>query len=199
MNWSDITVEQYQSMYQVMQEKGLTEIEVSTRLISILYNLTEEDIDNLTIAKFNEYCGIINGILTSEIPGKARKYIKAGIRYYKPNYYINKFNFGQYAEVKAFSGDWVENTHKIMASISEPVTIFKSIKLSHEEKANDFLHAKFVDVYHTLVFFWNVYKNLMVGIKDYMVEEMSMTMTEEEAVKAYDNLIRGLDGFLTPN
>jgi hypothetical protein len=42
----------------------------------------------------------------------------------------------------------------------------------HEEYAADMQEANFIDIYHSLVFFYQVYKNWIEISKDYMMEAM---------------------------
>jgi hypothetical protein len=196
MTWNDITVEQYQTVTQLMREQ-LDELELSSRLVGVIYDKTQQDIDEMPLHDFNHYCKQVTDLLNSEIPGKASRYITANKRLYFVNYFIEKITFAQYAEVKTFSEDWVMNSHKVMASICTHFKVFGKSKRTHAERANDFLHAKFCDVYHCALFFYQVYLNSMIGIEGYMVKEMSKTMNPEQAEAVYSSLIKDLAGFTT--
>ena len=55
----------------------------------------------------------------------------------------------------------------------------------HEQYATDMQEANFIHVYHSLVFFYQVYKNWIEVSKDYMIAEMTkagMTQTQADIV-----------------
>jgi hypothetical protein len=67
----------------------------------------------------------------------------------------------------------------------------------HEEYSADMQEAKFVDVYHSLVFFYQVYKNWIEVSQDYMIAEMTKTgMKQTEAGLVVALLSKSMDGII---
>jgi len=67
----------------------------------------------------------------------------------------------------------------------------------HEEYSADMQEAKFVDVYHSLVFFYQVYKNWIEVSRDYMMEEMTKAgMTKKQAGLVVGLLSESMDGII---
>ena len=173
MRWNDITVWQYQNIVKALSDKGLDDIDKSFKLIALVYNMTDNQVDSL---------------LQED--------------------YITKMPFGRYVETKAFVGDIYANLHKLGATMVMPQkrTWYgrwvddKYDAGMHEDYAEDILAANFTDVYFSLVFFYQVYRNWIEVTKDYLVTKMMMTgQTMEQSSQVVTNLCSILDGIIQPN
>ena len=70
----------------------------------------------------------------------------------------------------------------------------------HEEYSADMQEANFISVYHSLVFFYQVYRNWIEVSRDYMrVEMMKAGMSEEQADSAVLLLCESTDGIIPSN
>ena len=114
---------------------------------------------------------------------------------------------GRYIESKVFSRDFGNNLHKISASMVIPqkrnfIGIWIDDKWDaskHEVYANDLLEANFSEVYHSIIFFYHVYRNWMEVSKDYLIQKMIQAgMNHSEAKKEILNLLNILDGNIVP-
>ena len=207
--WEKISVWQYQQIYNVLnsKDKNDTDLDINVRLVAIVNNLTEMQIDSLPL---NEYAELSKSItfLNEPINGKPVKFIRtSNSKRYRINYDVSKMPFARYIESKLFSEDLYGNLHKLAATMVIP----QKKKLgfwvdlpydasSHQEYANDMLEAKFVDVYHSLVFFYQVYRNWIEVSQDYMVNKLTKTgMKEQEATEVVVSLLSILDGSIVPN
>ena len=207
--WEKINVWQYQQIYNLYnsKDKYLTDLEVDSKLVAIVNDMTDLQVDSLTLNEFNKLKRSI-AFLTEPIKGKPVKYISINkTRRYKLNYDISKMPFARYIESKVFSEDLYGNLHKLAATMVIPQKrkfgIWFNEKYdagNHEQYANDMLTAKFVDVYHSLVFFYQVYRNWIEVSQDFMANKMIMSgMTQEQAKEAVQNLCTILDGSIQPN
>jgi hypothetical protein len=216
-SWKTLTVEQYQHIYSVMTSDA-DDVTKQIRILSSLLNIPEHEVEAMPIDEFRNKCAKIAYLFTMKIPGKAKRYIKANGKLYKPQYKLNKFRFGQYVEVLSFSGSYIDDLHKLMASICDPVKrkwygavvpvkknlfddkaeigteVGKNDSNKHEEIANDLLQARFIDVYHTAVFFYRVLRGSIKIMKDSLVEEMSQKMGRETANQLMTVLLNDMDG-----
>jgi hypothetical protein len=111
----------------------------------------------------------------------------------------------RYIESKVFSKDTLANLHKIAASMVIPQrrnwfgkwVDDKYDASKHEQYSADMQEAKFVDVYHSLVFFYQVYKNWIEVSQDYMIAEMTKTgMKQTEAGLVVELLSKSMDGII---
>lgn len=207
--WKKLNVWQYQQIYNVYNSKDtyLTEIEIDSKLVSIVNNLTETQVDSLNIREFRKLRKSIL-FLTKPIEGKPVKYITISkTKRYKINYDISKMPFARYIESKVFSEDLYNNLHKLAATMVIPQKRIlgfwfnqKYDASKHQEYADDMLTARFIDVYHSLVFFYQVYRNWIEISQDYMVSKMIQAgMTQDKAIEAVQNLCSILDGSTQPN
>lgn len=202
--WDKINVFQYQQMLPVLKIKDT--IDQDVKLISILYSITENEVDNLSVNDYLKYKNSLS-FLSKEITGKPVKYIKVGKKRYRCIYDIRNMPSGRYIETKVFSKDFGNNLHKISASMVIPQKrnffgIWVDDKWDaskHEEYSNDLLGANFAQVYHSIVFFYHVYRNWMEVSKDYLISKMMEAgMNQSEAKKEILSLMNILDGNIVP-
>jgi hypothetical protein len=201
MTWNDINVFQFQQIVKAREEKE--SIERDSKLIAIINGWGEMQVDSLTVAEFNKEREKLR-FLDEDITGKAVNYITINKRRYKCIYDLRKINAARYIESKTFSQDLIPNLHKIAASLVHPMkkTFFgwrldKYDAAKHEEYSQDMLEARFVDVYHSVVFFYQVYRNWMEVSKGYLIAEMiNKGVINPEKVVA--DLLNIMDGNIAP-
>ena len=207
--WDKINVWQYQQIYNALntKEKDATDLDLEVKLVGIVNNMTEMQIDSLPLNEYKELSKTI-AFLNEPIEGTPKKHI--GISYnkrYKINYDVSKMPFARYIESKVFSEDLYGNLHKLAATMVIPQKrkfgIWFNEKYDaskHEEYSNDMLTARFVDVYHSLVFFYQVYRNWIEVSKGYLVKKMvEAGMQEAQAKEVVQSLCIILDGNIAPN
>jgi len=207
--WEKINVWQYQQIYNLYnsKDKYTTDLEVDAKLVSIVNNITEAQVDSLSLNDFNKLKKSI-AFLNEPIQGNPVKYIKINknIRY-KINYDVSKMPFARYIESKVFSEDLYGNLHKLAATMVLPQKrkfgIWFNQKYDaskHQQYSDDMLTARFIDVYHSLVFFYQVYRNWIEVSQGYMEKKMMEAgMTQEQAKEAVQSLCSILDGNIQPN
>ena len=204
MSWDKINVFQYQQLIPALSIEDVTD--QNMRLIGILNGWTENQVDSLSVEQYAKEKSKLT-FLNETIVGNPVKYINVNGKRYKCIYDIRKLPSGRYIESKVFSQDLVGNLHKLAASMVIPMkkTIFgwREVKFDasrHEEYATDMLEARFVDVYHSIVFFYQVYRNWMEISKDYLIQQMmKVGKSHSEAKKEVQNLLNILDGSIVPN
>jgi hypothetical protein len=170
--------------------------------------MTEMQIDSLPLTEYKELSKTI-AFLNEPIEGTPKKHISISYnKRYRINYDISKMPFARYIESKVFSEDLYGNLHKLAATMVIPqerktfgIWGDKPYDASkHEEYSNDMLTAKFVDVYHSLVFFYQVYRNWIEVSKDYLEKKMvGAGMNQEQAKEVVQSLCIILDGNIAPN
>jgi len=207
MKWNNISVWQYQNIVKTLANKQEDEIEKSFKLIGIVYNMTESQVDSLTQAEYKaklKECDFLN----SMPEGKPVKVIKVNGKRYRLIYDVTRMPFGRYVESKAFVGDIYGNLHKLGATMVMPqkrnlLGLWVDDKYDaskHEDYADDILQANFQDVYFSLVFFYQVFRNWIEVTRDYLVTKMMMTgQTKEQCSQVVTDLCNILDGIIQPN
>ena len=209
MTWNELTVWQYQQIYPIVTkpEKDWTNLDVESKLVGIIYNLTDTQVDSLTIQQFNNLRATLD-FLDDKIEGKAVKYTQVNGKRYRFVYDVQQMKAARYIESKVFSTDLINNLHKLAASMVMPQrkTWYgkwvddKYDASKHSEYAADLQASNFIHIYHSVVFFYQVYRNWIEVTKDYLVTEMmSKGLTKEQADQAVVILCETLDGNIAPN
>jgi hypothetical protein len=201
MTWNDINVFQFQQIVKAREEKDA--IERDSKLIAIINGWTEMQVDSLPVYEYNKQKAKLK-FLDDDISGKPVDYITINNHRYKCIYDVRKINAARYIESKTFSQELIPNLHKIAASLVHPMKkglfswgLDKYDAAKHEEYSQDMLEAKFVDVYHSVVFFYHLYRNWMEVSRGYLIAEMAKQgVTNPE--KAVADLLNIMDGSIVP-
>lgn len=198
MNWSDINLFQYQQLVKALSIED--EIDKTVKLVSIVTGMTENQVLSLSIADFNKEKQKLN-FLSEDIQGKPVSYINVNGRRYECIYDVRNIPAARYIESKVFGNDLVNNIHKIAATMVLPMkkTIFgwkraKYNAANHEQYAQDMLEARFVDVYHSAVFFLSVYLNWIKVSQGYLMEELKKKKVPSEEIEAVQDFLKYMDG-----
>jgi len=200
---STLTVGQFQALYSI-QKSSQDELDKMTDCIAVLTGKTAAEVDDMPLSEFNAISAQIAGVFSQPMPeAKAKQIIKANGKEYGITYEPGKLRAGQYVEYQGFSqGDLVENLHLLMASLSYPVKRYWFIKRkgkndsnNHENVANDFKEAKFIDVYSACLFFCEVLKGSIKALEGYLVKQLKGVKTEAEVKILMTDLLAALDGF----
>lgn len=207
MTWNDVTVYQYQQIQNIKEDDVL---DADIKLVSIMYELTEKQIEAMPMAEFNEKKYEVSFVHSLPLVPKTSKYIKANKNIYRFIPDIREVRLGgtgRYITIKHFQKNVVENLHKIAASMIVPQKKgwfgLKDAEYraeDHDMYADDMLSAKIVDVYGMIVFFCKVYLNWMDNSKDYLIQTLMTTgkTSQSESEKLVNNLWTYMDGYIKP-
>ena len=209
MKRNELNLWQYQQIMPIITNpnKDWTELDIEVKLLTIVTGLTEHQIDSLGVQDLKELRKELV-FLDEPIEGKPVDYIKTNGKQYRINYDIKNMPFARYIESKVFSKDTVANLHKIAASMVIPQkknwfgkwVDDKYDASKHEEYSKDMQEANFVNVYHSLVFFYQLYRNWIEVSRDYMIQEMTTAgMTKEQADSVVSLLCESTGGIIPPN
>ncbi len=209
MKWNNLTLWQYQQLMPIITDpnKEWTELDKEVKLLSVITGLTEFQIDSLSIETLKEMRKDL-AFLDEPIEGKPVDFIVVNGRRYRMNYDIKNMPAARYIESKVFSKDTLGNLHKIAASMVIPQKQTwwgkwvddKYDASKHEDYAQDMAEANFIHVYHSLVFFYQVYRNWIEVSRDYMIQEMTKAgMTKEQADSVVLLLCESTGGIIPPN
>ena len=204
MKWNELTLWQYQQLMPTITnpDKDWTELDAEVKQLCIVTGLTEYQIDSLSLTALKELRKEL-AFLNEPIEGKPVDYIVTNGKRYRINYDIKNMPSARYIESKVFSKDTLANLHKIAASMVIPQKrnwlgkwVDQDYDASkHEEYAADMQEANFVHIYHSLVFFYQVFKNWIEVSRDYMMAEITKAgMTKKQAAMVVDLLSESMDG-----
>ena len=195
MNWNTITLYQFQQIARIKAGAEDTVADVNSKVLAVLLNMTERQVDSMPMTWFVGKCKDLD-FLDQPIPKtKPKQVIRANGNRYRFTYDVQQMHFARYIESKEFSKDFVGNMHKAAASMVEPMHKYLPYRLKydatkHQDYATDLQHAKFIDVYNAVVFFYPVYKVWMENSKDYLAKQAGVSVQE------IADLLNTMDGFI---
>ena len=198
MTWQDLNLFQYQQLVNALKVED--EIDKTVKLVSIITGKTENEVLSLSIADFNKEQAKLN-FLAEEIEGKPVKFINVNGKRYKCIYDVRNIPAARYVESKVYGADLVTNIHKLAATMVIPMkkTLFgwkldKYDASKHEEYSQDMLEARFVDVYHSTIFFLSVFLNLIKCSEDFLIQSLKQTKIPSDQIEAVQDFLKYMDG-----
>jgi len=198
MTWQDLNLFQYQQLVNAFKIDD--DIDKTVKLISIVTGKTENEVLSMSIADFNKAKENLN-FLAEEIEGKPVKYIDVNGKRYKCIYDVRNIPAARYVESKVYGADLVTNIHKLAATMVMPMkkTLFgwrldKYDASKHEEYAQDMLEARFVDVYHSAIFFLSVFLNLIKCSEDFLIQNLKEMKIPSDQTEAVQDFLKYMDG-----
>jgi len=202
MTWNDINLYQYQQIIEA--NKIEYPIDRIDRLIAIVNNWTANQVNDLNVERYNAEVKRL-AFLDTEPDGQPVKYIDVNGKRYKCIYDVRKMPSARYIESKVFQTDLIPNLHKLAASMVIPMkkTIWgwKEVSydsINHPAYAEDMLEAKFKDIYHSIVFFYHVYRIWIEVSKGYLKTQLQMQGVNQSE-KALADLLNIMDGTIAPH
>lgn len=114
MDYYDITIGQYLEIKEVF-EADVPELDKMVSLIAICFNMTEDEVLDLEVTKFNKYVNEIN-FLYSPYPKEVIKeyYVLDGQRY-EVHLNLSKLTAGQYIDFQTFIKEPIRNLVEILS------------------------------------------------------------------------------------
>ena len=209
-----LTIDKFQRL-QAIATLDTEEIEKASRLVQVLLNKSEAEVESMPLRKFGKLCDKLKKAFDLTIDAatmsKPKTLIVANNNVYNLNFDIKPpFNTGRYIEVLTFSkDDPIMNMHNILASICTPMTWswrkFNYVKqpydsLKHEDYANDFKQADFRHGYFAMVFFYSLLTNLTGGTMDSLIAQMNLRKVNKKRVLQLKRVLQTIGaGYITQN
>lgn len=207
--WHDLTVRQWQALTDLFMEEGNSHIDNIVRAGCIVYDVTEHELDSLTMADLNDM-GHRLAFIHTEVPARPVDRLDVNGRRYRCVYDVTRMPAARYIESKVYGQDPNQHLHRIMASMVWPQKRAYRIgpwmdddydAARHSEYAEDMLDAPITAVLGSVVFFCDVYLNLISSSRVYFTKVIMQT-TRKPRIEAEDlvnNLCANLDGIIRPS
>lgn len=202
-SWADITVGQFIDLQLLSKAKDVEPLEHAEQVVAVMYGLTDRQVEELPMQRFNELARECVSVMTSELTGKPKRVINGLKGKYKVIYDPRELKHRQFVEIQHFvDGGIMENIHNIMASLVQPIGKLgfakKNTAEMHPQISEDLLHASIADIYHSCVFFCKLYLNSLVHIQGYLIHQMMQKgATKEQATALTNGSINAMAGFIT--
>lgn len=189
--WAKLTVGQFISLYDIEINTNLNIIEKQAKMLAIVEGKSEEEYDGYKYKDLiNEYADKLS--FFDNIPEtKPVDFLEVGDKRYKFCYELNEITAGQYIDILHFSGE-IMQLNKIAACFFLPMKGKKYLeygKIPHDVVADDLLEAKFLDVYGCMLFFCQLFNELISNT-------ITSSMVDQEMAKKVQDLWQGGGGYL---
>jgi len=203
-----LTIDKFQRL-QAIATLDTEEIEKASRLVQVLLDKSEAEVESMPISKFAKLCDKLKKAFDLTIDAatmsKPKSIIVANGNVYNLNFDIKPpFNTGRYIEVLTFSkDDPIMNMHNILASICTPMRWswrkFNYVKteydaLKHEEYAEDMKQADFRHGYYAMVFFYSLLTNSTGDTMDSLIAQMNLRKVNKKRVLQLKKVLQTIGG-----
>lgn len=209
-SFNDITIKQYQVIYDLLIDKTL---EIEDRWVRILSEISGESIkfiENLPrneMVKYFKQLSFLEDI--SKLDFKAKQYLKLKGKVYKMQLFANKLTTSQAIEIKTFllRNDGASSYHEMLASMAldfkmlhveqfegktkRSFACYKYRSDLHKQRADAFLTAKVGDVYGTLFFYSKVWENSMPILEDFSSKAIKVIQKRMKEMNVVQNVKNG--------
>jgi hypothetical protein len=189
--WDKLTVGQFISLYDIEINSNLNIIEKQQKMLSIVEGKPESYYDSFRYKDLIYEYGDKLAFFDNLPETKPVDFLQVGGNRYKFVHELNEITAGQYIDILAFSGE-IMQLNKIAACFFLPMEGKRYQpygKVPHDVVAEDLLEAKFLDVYGCMLFFCQLFNELISNTIT------SLVMNQELAKKAVD-LWQGGGGYI---
>lgn len=155
MKWSQITMRQYADLQEIVSGKE-DEVAKMGRIIMTLTGKTYHQTDSLGARRLSNIILRVSTLMNTKPLGRAQNRVK----WHRIEYDVNKMRFGNFVEIQHFAKmELWRSAHLILAS-----AVKGNDSKKHSKYANEFLDAKFLDVYFSA---FQILENIKRQNKDF--------------------------------
>jgi len=161
--WDKLTVGQFITLYDIEMNANLNIIEKQQKMLAVIEGKNERDYDDYKyrdlIKEYGEKLSFFDNLPET----KPVDYLQVGDNKYKFCYEVNEITAGQYIDILAFSGE-IMQLNKIAACFFLPMKGKRYQGygvVPHDRVADDLLGAKFLEVYGCMLFFCQLFNELI--------------------------------------
>jgi hypothetical protein len=161
--WDKLTVGQFITLYDIEVNANLNIIEKQQKMLAVIEGKNEREYDDYKyrdlIKEYGEKLSFFDNLPET----KPVDYLQVGDNKYKFCYEVNEITAGQYIDILAFSGE-IMQLNKIAACFFLPMKGKRYQGygvVPHDRVADDLLGAKFLEVYGCMLFFCQLFNELI--------------------------------------
>jgi hypothetical protein len=182
--WDKLTVGQFITLYDIEASQNLNIIEKQQKMLAVIEGKNEREYDDYKyrelIQEYGEKLSFFNNIPES----KPVDFLQVGDNRYKFCYELQEITAGQYIDILSFSGE-IMQLNKIAACFFLPMEgdKYKGYGVvPHDVVADDLLEANFLQVYGCMLFFCQLFNELISSTITYSIQNKEMA---EKAVRLW--------------
>lgn len=186
---NEITLNQYQQWLKVADGKSESDF-LQQKMIEIFCNISLKQVLQIKATDIDEITNGINKMFESKNK-LITTFTHNGIEFgFIPK--LDDMAFGEYIDLDTYMSDW-QQMHKAMSVLFRPITFKRKEQYLVEdyETANkyDLKEITLDVVFGSLVFFWNLRKELQNSILNYLEDHQ-----EEESLQDLKDSLKNMDG-----
>ena len=174
--WDKLTVGQFITLYDIEASQNLNIIEKQQKMLAVIEGKNEREYDDYKyrdlIHEYGEKLSFFNNIPES----KPVDFLQVGDNRYKFCYELQEITAGQYIDILSFSGE-IMQLNKIAACFFLPMEgdKYKGYGVvPHDVVADDLLEANFLQVYGCMLFFCQLFNELISSTITYSIQNKEM-------------------------
>lgn len=174
--WDKLTVGQFITLYDIEASQNLNIIEKQQKMLAVIEGKNEREYDDYKyrdlIQEYGEKLSFFNNIPES----KPVDFLQVGDNRYKFCYELQEITAGQYIDILSFSGE-IMQLNKIAACFFLPMEgdKYKAYGVvPHDVVADDLLEANFLQVYGCMLFFCQLFNELISSTITYSIQNKEM-------------------------
>ena len=182
--WDKLTVGQFITLYDIEASQNLNIIEKQQKMLAVIEGKNEREYDDYKyrdlIQEYGEKLSFFNNIPES----KPVDYLQTVTNKYKFCYELQEITAGQYIDILSFSGE-IMQLNKIAACFFLPMEgdKYKGYGVvPHDVVADDLLEANFLQVYGCMLFFCQLFNELISSTITYSIQNKELA---EKAVRLW--------------
>lgn len=194
--WEDVTLEQFQRIYELSEDLNLKPLDYKIEVISILTGCEFNELTKLSVNDFNKLYEKLK-FLETYPKAKAIEYVKVGKSVYEICFDVSKLTAGQYIDLSTLCKEPAEipkKYHEIVAVLSSKITIgwffgFKKEYEGYHKNSEAFKQLTMDKVFPICAFFLQVWSDLMADMPSYLNSQI-MKMTDEIQKEITENPLK---------
>jgi len=174
--WDKLTVGQFITLYDIEVNANLNIIEKQQKMLAVIEGKHERDYDDYKyrdlIKEYGEKLSFFDNLPET----KPVDFLQVGDNQYKFCYEVNEITAGQYIDILAFSGE-IMQLNKIAACFFLPMKGKRYQGygvVPHDRVADDLLGAKFLEVYGCMLFFCQLFNELISSTITYSIQNKEL-------------------------
>lgn len=222
MEWKDVTIEKFIALKKAMETKYETEEQKVFEVLAVLHDKPAVYFEMIPISELTELIEGSKFIYETKIKDGVPRILRVNKRVFKVETKVSDLVSGQYIDLSTLckSEEIInQNYHKILSLFLSPVNwlgkdlfkhriskaktkdelivVYDQIFKDRQEIAEYLLHNLTMDVVFQISnYFFLLYQNLILGIKDYSEREMKKTMKDLKKVLLENDFKSIGDGIL---
>ena len=222
MEWKDVTIEKFIALKKAMETKYETEEQKTFEVLAVLHDKPAVYFEMIPISELTELIESSKFIYETKIKDGVPRILRVNKRVFKVETKVSDLVSGQYIDLSTLckSEEIInQNYHKILSLFLSPVNwlgkdlfkhriskaktkdelivVYDQIFKDRQEIAEYLLHNLTMDVVFQISnYFFLLYQNLIIGIKDYSEKEMKKTMKDLKKILLENDFKSIGDGLL---